>query len=113
MYKVPVSRARAFLGAGLGALLCLGAGHARADALVVVQLRNAAGSPADGKVILETADGKHVADCSTAGGTCEMSGVPGGSYKARVEPKTGKAPKPRTVMIPPTGKVSLIVNTEG
>lgn len=87
--------------------------HARADALVAVQLRNAAGAPADGKVILETDTGQRVADCTTTAGTCEMSGVPGGSYKARVEPKTGKAPKPRGVMIPPSGRVSLIVNTEG
>jgi hypothetical protein len=98
---------------GLVVAVLVAAGAARAEALVVVQLRNAAGAPADGKVILETDAGQHVADCTTHAGTCEMSGVPGGSYKARIEPRTGKAPKPRSVMIPPTGKVSLIVSTGG
>ena len=109
-----MSAARSFTAVLLVALAWFGAAElARADALVVVQVRNAAGAPADGKVILETDAGQHVADCTTTAGTCEMSGVPGGSYKARVEPRTGKAPKPRGVMIPPAGKVSLIVNTEG
>lgn len=89
------------------------AASARADALVVVQVRNAAGAPADAKVTLETNAGQRVADCTTTAGTCEMAGVPGGSYKARVEPRSGKAPAPRNVMIPPSGRVSLIVNTEG
>lgn len=108
-----MSTPRSFAAVLLALAWCCVALPARADALVAVQLRNAAGAPADGKVILETDAGQHVADCTTTAGSCEMSGVPGGSYKARVEPKTGKAPKPRNVMIPPSGKVSLIVNTEG
>ena len=104
---------RPLVAGSFAAVLWLGASGARADAVVAVQLRNAAGTPAEGKVILETDDGKHVADCTTtAAGTCEMAAVPGGSYKARVEPKVGKAPARRGVMIPPTGRVSLIVNTE-
>ncbi len=78
-----------------------------------MQLRNAAGAPADGEVVLESADAKRVASCTTSAATCEMPNVPGGSYKARVIPTVGKAPKPRSVLVPSSGRVSLFVNTEG
>lgn len=113
VYKGRMARARVLVGSVVGLFATLCATSTHADARVVVQLRNAAGATAEGKVILESEDGKRIADCTTRGGTCEMAAVPGGSYKARVEPVTGKAPAPRRVMIPPNGKVSLIVNTEG
>lgn len=79
----------------------------------MVQLRNGTGAAADGEVALVSDDGKPVASCTTTAGRCEMPNVPGGLYKVRVAPNLGKPPKPRSVMVPPTGKVSLIVNTEG
>lgn len=86
---------------------------AAADALVEVELRDAGGKPADGEVRLEDASGKAVAHCTTKAGRCEMAAVPGGSYKARVTPQDGTPPKPKSVMIPPSGKVSLIISTGG
>ena len=60
---------------------------------------------------LVDSEGKQVASCETKKGKCEMNGVPGGTYRAQVKPRSGEAPKPREVMIPPTGDVSLIVST--
>jgi hypothetical protein len=96
------------------AALTLGwASLAAADAQVAVELRDADGKPADGEVRLEDAAGKAVASCKTQGGRCEMSAVPGGNYKAEVTPDSGTPPKPKSVMIPPSGKVSLIMSTGG
>lgn len=83
---------------------------ALADAEVTVELRDADGGAADGDVTLVDKQGAVKASCTTAEGKCQMSGVAGGSYMVKVVPKQGKPPKPRKVMIPPSGKVSLIVS---
>ena len=80
-----------------------------ADALVTVQLKDAQGQPADGKVSLVDASGKSIATCDAHGGKCDMPNVPGGSFTVTVQPVKGAAPKPRKVMIPPSGKVVLVV----
>ena len=84
---------------------------ALAEASVSVTLKDAQGQPADGKVMLADAAGKVVASCNAQAGQCEMQKVPGGSYTVTVEPVKGAAPKPRKVMIPPSGKVALMVAT--
>src|SRR5262245_13571976 len=89
--------------------LAMGAsGSAWADALVAVTLKDAGGRPADGTVILLDAGGKAVASCEARGGSCEMHNVAGGSYTVTVKPAAGDPPKPRKVMIPPTGRVTLV-----
>ena len=81
----------------------------RADAVVIVTLRRPDGSRAAGTVQLTRGDDTH--RCTTdAEGHCEMRGVSGGSYVVTVRQVERPAPKPRTVMIPPTGEVKLIVN---
>ena len=83
---------------------------ALADAVVVVTLRAADGSRVAGTVQLSRGETKH--GC-TAGpdGRCEIRGVAGGAYTVTVEPAAGRpSPKPRSVMIPPTGEVKLMVN---
>ena len=89
------------------------AAAAWAQAVVDVEVRNAEGAPADGEVTLESLEGKRVASCTTEKGRCSLGKVAGGSYRVRVAPKQGESPKPRRVMVPPEGKVSLIVNTGG
>jgi len=84
-------------------------GIARADALVSVQLKDANGQPAEGKVTLLDAQGKPVASCDAHAGKCDMQNVPGGAFTVTVQPTKGNAPKPRKVMIPPSGKVALVV----
>jgi hypothetical protein len=86
-------------------------GTVRADALVAVQLRDAGGKAADGTVTLLDAEGKPVASCEARGGSCEMKNVAGGKYSVTVKPVVGEAPKPRKVMIPPSGKVTLVVTS--
>lgn len=93
------------------ALVLSASGGASAEALVAVQLKDARGQPADGTVILTDRDGKQVASCEARKGSCEMSGVAGGSYTVSVKPAKGEAPKPRKVMIPPAGKVTLVVTS--
>jgi hypothetical protein len=59
-------------------------------------------------VELTKGDSKH--RCTTDKGRCEIKGVAGGQYTVGVV-QTGKpSPKPKTVMIPPSGEVKLIVN---
>ena len=83
-----------------------------ADALVVVNVRDASGRPVDGTVTLTAELGGQAYTCQTHAGACEIPKVPGGSYKASVVPTgSSQATPPRAVMIPPTGKVSLIVST--
>lgn len=83
-----------------------------ADAAVTVNVRDAAGRPADGKVTLTADVGGQVFSCQTQNGTCQIPKVPGGNYKASVVPNGSTQPTaPRGVMIPPVGKVSLIVST--
>lgn len=94
-----------------GALLLALSGTAFAEAKVVVELKDAAGKPADGEVSLYTKAGARVAGCKTASGRCEIAGVAGGNYEVRVVPVAGAAPKPRSAMIPPEGTATLIVST--
>jgi hypothetical protein len=87
--------------------VCLPVAHA--EALVSVQLKDADGQPAEGVVTLLDAESKPVATCDARAGKCEMHNVPGGTFTVRVQPTKGKPPKSRKVMIPPSGKVSLVV----
>jgi hypothetical protein len=90
----------------------LGVAHtARAEALVAVQLKDAHGKSADGTVTLLDPQGKPIASCQAHGGSCEMKNVPGGKYSVTVKPAQGEGPKPRKVMIPPSGKVTLVVTS--
>src|SRR5262245_35933961 len=84
---------------------------ARADALVAVQLKDTHGRSADGTVTLLDAEGKPVASCEARGGSCEMKNVAGGKYSVTVKPASGEEPRPRKVMIPPSGKVTLVVTS--
>lgn len=93
-------------------LLWMVASVASADALVVVNVRGANGEAADGRVTLTAEAGGQTYTCQTQAGKCELPKVPGGSYKASVVPRDStQATAPRAVMIPPAGKVSLIVST--
>lgn len=83
--------------------------HAHAEALVTVQLKDGQGRPAEGKVTLLDAENKPIASCQAQAGKCEMRGVPGGTFTVTVQPSQGEAPKPRRVLIPPSGKVALVV----
>ena len=97
------------LAALVALLACIVPAVARADATVVVTLRRADGSRATGTVQLTRGDDTY--RCTTdAEGRCEIRGVTGGSYTVSVRQRERPAPKPRTVMIPPTGEVKLIVN---
>ena len=84
---------------------------ARAQALVAVQLKDPNGQSADGTVMLLDGSGKTVASCEARQGSCEMKNVAGGSYTVTVKPAQGDPPKPRKVMIPPNGKVTLVVTS--
>jgi hypothetical protein len=88
-------------------VLC--ATHVHAEALVTVSLKNGHGQPADGKVTLLDAEGKTIASCDAHAGKCEMRNVPGGTFTVTVQPTQGNAPKPHKVLIPPSGKVALVV----
>ena len=82
---------------------------ALADAVVIVTLRAPDGSVAQGTVQLVRGEARH--SCTTGGeGRCEMRGVAGGSYAVTVQQPGRASPRPRSVMIPPTGEVKLIVN---
>jgi hypothetical protein len=99
-------------GAGTLALaLWLCALLAQAQADVMVQVRDKNGAPAEGRVELKDGEGTTVAACATQAGGCALSGVPGGSYAVHLTPAHGPVPKPTKAMIPPQGKVTLIVNT--
>ncbi len=76
-----------------------------------MQLKDAKGQPADGTVTLLSGSGQPVASCVAQGGECELKNIPGGTYSVKVEPAKGVAPKARKVMIPPSGKVTLVVAT--
>jgi hypothetical protein len=76
---------------------------------VSVQLKDREGQPAEGVVTLVDADDKPIATCEARAGKCEMNNVPGGTFTVRVRPVKGKTPKPRKVLIPPSGKVALVV----
>jgi hypothetical protein len=89
-------------------LLCAWASHAAADAKVIVDLKAEDGSAVDGTVELKKGESSH--RCTTQKGHCELSGVAGGLYSVEVSRAGKPSPKPKTVMIPPSGEVKLIVN---
>lgn len=96
----------------LAVVLILGtASIAFAEALVVVEVRTPAGAAAEGTVVLAPLGEGATHRCTTKAGTCQMEKVPGGRYTVTVEPTAGDAPAPRKVVIPPSGRVSLIVST--
>jgi hypothetical protein len=91
--------------------LCLSfslASTALADATVIVELKAADGASADGTVELSKGEIKH--RCTTDKGRCEIKAVAGGMYTVEVTQPGRPSPKPKTVMIPPSGEVKLIVN---
>ncbi|MDB4975865.1 MAG: hypothetical protein JWN48_4206, partial [Myxococcaceae bacterium] len=70
------------------------------------------GSSAEGTVVL-TRQGQREPQyrCSTdKAGRCSLPGVVGGMYTVGVEQPGKPGPKEKTVVIPPTGEVKLIVN---
>ena len=91
----------------LVALLLLVTGHAYADASVLVEVKRADGSGAEGTVRLIKGETK--LSCVTTKGRCEIKNVPGGLYTVELEQSGKPAGKPKTVMIPPAGEVKLIV----
>jgi hypothetical protein len=97
--------------AALVAVLAITA-TALASALVVVKVRNPEGEPADGHVRLEPKGDGETHSCDTQGGTCKIDGVSGGRYDVTLDPEEGDPPPPRTVMIPPSGRVELIVSSK-
>jgi hypothetical protein len=95
------------LAAGLSPLLL--ASRALAEATVVVELKRPDGSAAEGTVQLTQGASKH--RCTTdKSGRCALAGIAGGVYVVNVEQPGKPAPKDKTVVIPPTGEVKLIVN---
>ena len=95
---------------GLVGALVLGslatASTARADALVVVEVRRGE-VRVDGIVTLRSRSGDLAYECTTSNGDCTLNGVRGGSYVVTIAPREGSAPAPRRVMIPPAGRVEL------
>ncbi len=81
-----------------------------ADASVVVELKRADGSPVAASVVLSKGDTKYRCETDQAG-RCVIAGVAGGIYQVTAE-QAGKAGKPKTAVIPPSGEVKLIVNAE-
>lgn len=88
------------------------AGVALAQARVLVEVRNPGGIIADGELTLTAQSGGATFVCRTVAGSCELNGVPGGPYTATLRPVNGEPPAPRTVMIPPSGRVTLRVSTQ-
>lgn len=86
-------------------------GQEQQRATVNVTLRTASGEVAEGRVTLQTLSGAEVASCTTELGKCTLEQVEGGSYLATVKPAKGPSPKPRKVMIPPSGEVGLVLST--
>lgn len=94
----------------LVALVTLGAGfvpaHAHADPVVVVQVRRSGEGEAD--VTLRDANGTEH-HCRTEQGSCRMDGVPPGRFTVTAVGVGGVETPGRPVMIPPDGKVTLLV----
>jgi hypothetical protein len=86
---------------------------ALADALVVVQVRTPEGTATDGEVVLTSREpGGATYRCTTQAGECRIDGVQGGRYVATFTPGAGgESPPPKPVMIPPSGRVTLVVST--
>lgn len=98
----------------LAALTALLAGSlvvsvAAADALVVVEVRTAAGDPVDGEVTLRASAEGATHTCQTTRGNCRIADVPGGRYTVVFTPAGGAPTRPRPAMIPPDGTVTLHV----
>jgi hypothetical protein len=87
---------------------CALTSSALAEATVVVDLKAPDGAAADGTVELKKGDAKY--RCVTQKGHCEIKGVPGGMYSVEVTQGDKPVAKPKSVMIPPSGEVKLIVN---
>lgn len=84
---------------------------ALAQATVEVEVRDADGAPVDGTVTLEPRGEGETRHCETREGRCTLEGVAGGRHTVRFAPRAGEAPPARSVMIPPSGRVTLIVAT--
>jgi hypothetical protein len=70
------------------------------------------GTAVDGEVVLTSRDaGGPTYRCTTQAGECRIDGVRGGRYVATLTPRQGTAPDPKPVMIPPDGRVTLVVST--
>jgi len=102
---------RVLLALLLSALPLAIAASARADAVVVVQLKDAGGHPANGTVTLTSPSGGAARSCRAQGGRCQIASVPGGRYVVTVAPAQGAAPPATSAMIPPNGTATLIVRT--
>lgn len=85
------------------------ANTAWAEATVVVELKRPDGSPAEGAVQLTKGEAKHRCTTDTSG-RCTIAGVAGGIYTVSVAQVGKPGPKEKTVVIPPSGEVKLIVN---
>ncbi len=80
-----------------------------AQTTVTVQVRNAAGAPADATVTL-TREGAAPHSCRTSGGTCRLTNVPPGMYVVTARPSgEGAPPIPRTVPVVAGGEVTISV----
>lgn len=85
-----------------------GVGTAYADATVTVELKSEKGATVDGSVVLVKGETRFT--CTTAQGRCAIKSVPGGMYSVEVSVPGKPSPKPKQVMIPPTGEAKLVVN---
>lgn len=85
-----------------------------AEALVIVEVATPSGEPANGTVTLVPKSGEgETFSCVTDEGTCRIADVPGGLYTATLtQGEDSEGPDPHTVMIPPSGRVTLHVATE-
>jgi hypothetical protein len=85
------------------------ASTALAEATVIVEVKRPDGTSAEGTVQLTKGDTRYT--CSTGGqGRCTIPGVVGGMYGVTVQQGDRPATKPKSVVIPPSGEVKLIVN---
>ncbi|MGF1465033.1 MAG: carboxypeptidase-like regulatory domain-containing protein [Sandaracinaceae bacterium] len=97
----------ALLSAGL---LLSAAALGLAQATVNVQVRRSSGGAGEAVVRLAAEAGGRTFQCRTREGRCRIGGVPGGAYVVTAEPTDGgERPRPRSVLIPPTGDTELIV----
>ena len=102
---------RRLLFAALLVASTLVAAVAFAQAAVVVQVRDASGSPAEATVTLTPeGSGAGPVSCRTTSGTCRIPRVPAGRYVVSAQPiAEGRPPIPRPVPIPPGGEVTVSV----
>jgi len=91
-------------------LLAGGVSSAYAEANVIVELKGQGGAPVDGTVELVKGDTRKA--CTTVKGRCEIHGVEGGMYNVEVKVPGKPSPKPKQVMIPPSGEAKLSVSAD-